>query len=290
MGLRQFFLISKTFFKHLGIAIVAGFLLLLLTMQILKVYTLHGEEYSLPNYTDLTMDELDEYKLGSELEFVIDDSVYNETKEPGTILEQNPLPGSKVKQGRKIYLTVVTETPEKVKMPNLHDLSLRQSISLLETYGLQIRRLQYVPDIAKDAVLQQMHKGDTIDPGTPIFKGAKINLILGQGRGNNKVKMPFLIGLKKEAAIRMLHTNSLNVGEQFFLDSQDTSHLRIYNTEPPCTTGDKVKMGDYVDLYYRSDKNFNFVELINSFNKLDTIKEDSTLISDEFFEEDIDIE
>lgn len=288
MSLRQFF-ISKTFFKHLGIAIVAGFLLLLLTMQILKVYTLHGEEYSLPNYTGLTMNELDEYKLGSELEFVIDDSVYNETKEPGTILEQNPLPGSKVKQGRKVYLTVVTETPEKVKMPNLLDLSLRQSISLLETYGLQIRRLQYVPDIAKNAVLQQMHQGDTIDPGTPIFKGAKIDLILGKGRGENKVEMPFLIGLKQDEAIQRLHTNSLNVGEQFFLDSEDTSHLRIYSTEPPCTTGGKVKMGNYVDLYYRSDKNFNFVELINSF-RTDTIKQDSTFISDEFFEEDIDIE
>jgi len=289
MSLRQF-LISKTFLKHLGIAILLVFLVLLLTMQVLKVYTNHGEEYTLPDYQGLTIDELDEYKLGSELEFVVNDSVYNETKKPGTILEQNPLPNSKVKQGRKIYLTIVTETPEKVKMPNLIDLSLRQSISLLETYGLRINKLKYIQEIAKNAVLKQMHGDTVIEPGEKIYKGAKIDLILGKGRGDQMVQIPFMIGMKQKSAVDVLHHNSLNVGQQFFLDSQDTTHLRVYSTEPACTQNKSVKMGTYIDLYYRSDKNFDFAELINSFKQQDTIQEDTTLINDEFFEEDIELE
>ena len=289
MSLRQF-LISKTFLKHLGIAILLVFLVLLLTMQVLKVYTNHGEEYTLPDYQGLTIDELDEYKLGSELEFVVNDSVYNETKKPGTILEQNPLPNSKVKQGRKIYLTIVTETPEKVKMPNLIDLSLRQSISLLETYGLRINKLKYIQDIAKNAVLKQMHGDTVIEPGEKIYKGAKIDLILGKGRGDQMVQIPFMIGMKQKSAVDVLHHNSLNVGQQFFLDSQDTTHLRVYSTEPACTQNKSVKMGTYIDLYYRSDKNFDFAELINSFKQQDTIQEDTALINDEFFEEDIELE
>lgn len=289
MSLRQF-LTSKSFFKHLGIAVLLVFLLLFMTMQILKVYTNHGEEYTLPDYTGLTIDELGEYKLGSELEFVINDSVYDESKDKGTILEQNPLPSAKVKQGRKVYLTIVTETPEKVKMPNLIDLSLRQSISLLETYGLRINKLKYVEDLAKNAVLQQMHNDTIIEPGEQIYKGAKIDLVLGKGREEQMVQIPFMIGMKQSKAKEILHTNSLNVGQQFFLDSQDTRHLRIYSTEPACTQGKKVKMGTFVDLYYRSDKNFDFEKLINSFRLRDTIQEDTTLITDEFFEEDIELE
>ncbi|MCF8334629.1 MAG: PASTA domain-containing protein [Bacteroidales bacterium] len=289
MSLRQF-LISKTFLKHLGFAVVAAFIVLLLVFQILKVYTHHGEEYTLPDYKGLTVQELDEYKLGSKLEFVINDSVYDEKKEPGTILEQNPLPNSKVKEGRKIYLTIVTETPEKVKMPNLKDLSLRQSISLLETYGLEINQLKYKKDIARNAVLQQKHNDTIVEPGSRIHKGAGIDLVLGKGLEETMVEVPFLIGLKQQEARRVLYANSLNVGEQYFLDSEDTSHLRVYSTEPGCTENIRVEMGSYVDLYFRSDKNFDFQELIDSFTIQDTIQSDSTLINDEFFEEDIELE
>lgn len=288
MGFGKFF-ISKTFLIHLGIMVVVAFGLLFLTMKILGAYTLHGEEYSLPNYTGLTIEELEEYQLGSQMEFIIIDSVFDGRQQPGTILDQNPKPGSKVKKGRNVYLTIVTETPEKVKMPNLLDLTLRQSISLLETYGLKVNKLEYVQDLAKNAVLQQVHNGDVIPPGEEVFKGSKIDLILGTGRRNNNVAIPFLIGKKQGQAKEILHKNSLNVGQQYFLDSEDTTQLRIYSTEPSCTENVKVPMGTYVDLYYRSDKNFNFFELIKEIEKrqADTIQADSAFISDDFFNEDI---
>lgn len=288
MSFRKF-LISKKFFIHLGIMVVVAFAVLFLAMKILDAFTLHGEEYSLPNYTGLTVKELDEYRLGDQMEFVIIDSVFDERKEPGTILEHNPKPGSKVKKDRNVYLTIVSETPEKVKMPNLLDLTLRQSISLLETYGLKVNKLEYVQDLAKNAVLQQVHKGDVIPPGEEIFKGSKIDLILGTGRRNNSVRVPFVIGKKQGQAREILHKNSLNVGQQYFLDSEDTTHLRIYSTEPSAAEGAKVPMGTYVDLYYRSDKNFDFFELIKEIEqrRADTIQADSSFFSDEFFNEDI---
>ena len=288
MSFRKF-LISKKFFIHLGIMVVVAFAVLFLAMKILDVYTLHGEEYSLPNYTGLTVKELEEYRLGSEMEFIIIDSVFNGREEPGTILEQNPKPGSKVKQNRNVYLTIVAKTPEKVKMPNLLDLTLRQSISLLETYGLEVNKLEYVQDLAKNAVLQQVYKGDVIPPGEEIFKGSKIDLILGTGRSNSYVRVPFVIGKKQKQAREILHKNSLNVGKQYFLDSDDTTHLRIYSTEPSAAEGAKAPMGTFVDLYYRSDKNFDFFELIKEIElrRADTISADSTFISDDFFIEDI---
>jgi beta-lactam-binding protein with PASTA domain len=213
------------------------------------------------------------------------DSVYSQKDPPGTVVAQNPPPGAKVKKGRKVYLTIVTETPEQVTMPNLIDLTLRQSISLLQTYGLEINQLKYVDDIARNAVLQQLINGKVVEPGEKIFKGTRVDLVLGKGRGQQLVEIPFLLAKKQHDAITLLHLASLNVGEQYFLDSEDTSRLRVYNTFPEIGSG-KVRMGSYVDLYFRSDENFDFLELLESY-RMDTIAEDSTLIKDSFFEEDI---
>ncbi|MDZ7778258.1 MAG: hypothetical protein U5L09_22890 [Bacteroidales bacterium] len=154
-----------------------------------------------------------------------------------------------------------------MKMPNLLDLTLRQSISLLETYGLKVNKLEYVQDLAKNAVLQQLHQGEIIEPGEEIFKGSEIDLVLGTGRRTSKVTIPFLIGKKQSQAHRMLYKNSLNVGEQYFLDSEDTTRLRIYKTKPSSANRAEVPMGTYVDLYLRSDRNFDFFGLIKKIEK-----------------------
>lgn len=286
------FLISKSFFKHLGIILIALVAIVFITLKLLASYTLHGEEYSLPNYTGLTTDELKEYSLGDQMEFTIIDSVYDANRAPGTILAQNPLPGAKVKTGRNVYLTVVTETPEKVKMPNLLDLTLRQSISLLETYGLKINKLEYIQDLAKNAVLQQIYDGNVINPGTEIYKGSSVDLILGTGRSNNDIKVPFLIGKKQSQVIDLLHKNSLNIGEQYFLDSEDLSKLRAYSSSPSSANAEKVEMGSYVNVYYRSDENFDFFELIKEIEmrNADTITDNSAFDSDEFFSDEIIVE
>ncbi len=286
------FLFSATFLKQLVFIVIAGIAVIFGAIKALDIYTLHNEEYTLPNYKDLTTDELDEYKLGSELEFIIADSLFDDKKEPGTILAQNPPAGSKVKRGRNIYLTIVTKTPEKIKMPNLTDLTLRQSISLLETYGLKVDKLVYEKDLAQNAVLQQIYKGKPIEPGEDIYKGSEIELVLGTGRDKDDVTVPFLIGKKQKQAIRILYKNSLNVGEQYFLDSEDTSRLRIYSTAPSSAQQENVEMGTFVDLYYRSDKNFDFFELIREIEKqnADTTEADSAFISDDYFDEDIIIE
>ena len=291
MSIKQF-LFSTTFLKQLVFIVITGIIVVFGAIKALDIYTLHNEEYTLPNYTNLTIDDLEEYKLGSELEFIVSDSLFDDKKEPGTILAQNPPAGSKVKRGRNVYLTIVTETPEKIKMPNLRDLTLRQSISLLETYGLKVEKLSYVKNLAQNAVLQQVYKGNPIEPGEEIYKGSEIELVLGTGRDKTKVTVPFLIGKKQNQAIKMLHKNSLNVGEQYFLDSEDTARLRIYSTEPSSAAREKAEMGAYVDLYYRSDKSFDFFELIRDIEKqnADTTEADSAFISDDYFDEDIIIE
>ncbi|MDE5574225.1 MAG: PASTA domain-containing protein, partial [Bacteroidales bacterium] len=71
-----------------------------------------------------------------------------------------------------------------VQMPDLKDLSLRQAEALLETYGLKVGSKTTVPSIVKGAVINQLHYGEEIEPGTLIRRGSSIDLQIGDGKGS----------------------------------------------------------------------------------------------------------
>ena len=87
----------------------------------------------------------------------ITDSVFNHNLTRGTIIEQNPFAGFKVKKNRRIFLIINANTPEKVKMPNIVGVSHRQAEAVLKNAGLEIGRLIHVPDIAVNNILKQKY-------------------------------------------------------------------------------------------------------------------------------------
>ncbi len=273
------FLLSKVFLKNLALAIGITLVILLAVFKFFDVYTHHGESISVPDFGGLIYDDLEDMNMSNDFVFILNDSIYDQTQEPGAVVDQNPRAHSQVKKGRKIYFTIVAKNPEMVKMPNLVDLTLRQSLSILETYSLKVNKLEYIPDIAKNAVLQQLHQGEVIEPGTEIVKGSSIDLILGLGEGFQKVRMPFLYGLKLTEARKHILHSSLNLGGEYFLDTDDTSLLRVYDQYPACTTNTYTFMGDSVKLWLRSEVEFDFPEFMKGFEP-DTISADSLLILD----------
>jgi beta-lactam-binding protein with PASTA domain len=115
--------------------------------------------------------------------FIISDSVFLPNKKGGIIISQDPIAGSRVKKGRKIYLTVSTYTQPKIEMPNLIDLSLRQAKKMLETNNLEIEQIIYKPSSYHNAVLEQRYQGRIVRPGVMLPYQAKITLIVGKASG-----------------------------------------------------------------------------------------------------------
>ena len=68
----------------------------------------------------------------------------------------------KVKEGRKVYLTLNSIKPPKIKMPKLINGSVKNAQLILKTYDLFLGKINYVPDMAANAVIQQYHNGDII--------------------------------------------------------------------------------------------------------------------------------
>ncbi len=277
------FLVKLKFYKHLGIAIVLSVILYGATFVFLNIFTRHDRTILIPDLYGSTLSGVKNENLTNEFEIIITDSIYDITKEKGTIIQQNPLPYSKVKKHRKIYLTVVAGITEKILMPDLVDLSLRQALGTLETVGLQVGYLDYTQHFAENAVLEQVFRGEIIKSDTLIEKRSRIDLVLGTGNSGKKTTVPFLIGKRQRNAIKLINYSSFNIGKEYFLDGNDTTNARIYKQEPAWDSDSLLNHGDFVNLWYRSELDFDFVEFLESL-KPDTLNTDTLMIDEDDFE------
>ncbi|PLW94690.1 MAG: penicillin-binding protein [Marinilabiliales bacterium] len=269
-----YFLGRKKFYIHLLIAIVLSFVILWLVLLSLDLFTRHGKVYVVPDLHGKSLAYLTENNYENFFDFQVIDSVFDKTMEKGSIIIQNPLPGSKVKKGRHVYLTIVAEMPEKVAMPNLKNLSLRQALVTLEAQELLVGKLEYVEYFARNAVVDQVVNNEPIEPGTELRKGTTIDLIVGKGDMNASVALPMLIGMEKEEAIRELHYAYLNLGNEYYINVDDSTQARVFNTDPHPLTTNMLYLGQQVDIWYRSDLNFDFESYIKEFIP-DTIGNDT---------------
>ncbi len=271
-----YFLGRKKFYLHFLIAIVVAIVLLWAVLMSLDVFTRHGDVYIVPDFKGKTIPQLvgDNYNEFFDLQVI--DSIYDEKNEKGTVIIQNPLPGAKVKQGRNVYLTIVAETPENVLMPNLKNLSLRQALVTLEANDLPVGRLNYVEYFARNAIVEQQINNEPIETGTVIAKGTPIDLEVGKGKVEAKVPLPLLIAMTPEQAKRALHFASLNIGREYYLDDKDPEHARVYKTKPEALTKDMLSLGQKVQVWYRSDEQFDFESYLNQF-KQDTVAIDTDM-------------
>lgn len=252
------FVFSKYFFRQLLIATALGIFFIWGSLKMLDLYTLHGRSITVPDLEGLTEEEAAGIIRAKRLRYVVNDSIFNDNLDQGSIAWHDPAPGTEVKRNRTIYLTTVAVLPEMVPMPDLTDLSLRQAISILETHGLTVGQMEYQPDIARDAVLKQKYNEGYIEPGTPVEKGTSIDLVLGEGLGDNVAMVPLVIGMSREDATRLLNRSALNVGEEVFIDGSEVNP-KVYMQDPdPIDAAVYMQAGSAVTLYYRSAEEYDF--------------------------------
>ena len=250
------FLKQKKFYINLLLIVVLCFVLLWLTIKMLNVYTRHDRVYEMPDFSGMTTPEV-EKEYGKDYNFILIDSIYSKTQAPGTIVQQDPLPGSKVKHGRNVYYIIVAIEPERTTMPNLNNLSLRQALVLLESSGLEVKELVYVEHFARNAICEQRYDGSVIKPGTELIKGSKITLHVGLGPDNKKAKLPTLYGLPAQEVQRTLNMAGLNLGNEHYEDHDSIQYMKVCRMDPPQAKG-FVRPGTFVDVWYKSSRKFDF--------------------------------
>ncbi|MFD2600149.1 PASTA domain-containing protein [Sphingobacterium corticis] len=226
------YLRTNTFRKNLIYAIVGIIALFVLVYFGLRVYTKHGDRQEVPVLKGLHIGEAIDILKKAGLEYQVD-SVYQMDARPGLVIDQDPEPASAVKGGRTIYLTMITQTAPEIAFPEVVDKTLIEVISIIKNHSLVLGDTTYINDIARDVVLDARFGGQPITAGRMIPKGSRINLVLGNGRGNDQVNIPELVGLPYSEAEFALRGLGLVIGNISFADgSRDTLNATVVEQTP----------------------------------------------------------
>ncbi len=253
----------------------ATLLALVIVLFFFNIYlpsrTNHGETITVPNVVGVHYDDLDEFLTNRKLRYEItDDSSYSADFRPLEVLKQFPLPDAKVKENRKVYLTLNKTRPPLVKMPNLKDGSIKSAQLVLRTYDLRIGRIEYVPEPFFGTIIDQKYRGRSIQPGDLVPKGSTIDIVAADGLGVVSLQSPNLIGLEEESAKVAIVGSGLKVGQVTYqksgeyvitIDNEDGTEGTITNSVAPGEVveqspkaGESVRIDDVIDIWvYRPD-------------------------------------
>lgn len=243
--------------RNLTIAVVVVVALVVGAMVFLNVVTQHNREIEVPDFSNMSVAEAEYAAAQAGMRVEVADSVFVKRMKRGAVYRQNPSAGSKVKEGRRVVLTINAVNAKKVTMPNLVGLSLRQAKAELLSRGLVLNRLVYVQDMATNNVLRQLKGNREIEPGTMIDSETAIDLVLGLNDLDNRTYVPDVTGLKNMSAVEAMFDHSLNIKDLRFDDTvknyDDSLNAVVYRQNPVASDSVSVAMGEAVMLYLTTD-------------------------------------
>lgn len=243
----------KWIIRNILWAVVIVVVLIAGAVIFLNVVTQHNRELIVPDFTNMTVAEAEALAADAGMRVEVTDSVFAKRIRKGAVRDQNPAPGSKVKEGRRISLTINALNAKKVTMPNLIDLSMRQALAELQSRGLVLGKLIYVRDMATNNVLRQLHGNREIAPGTSVETDTVVDLVVGLNPDTEaSTYVPDVLGKRYMSAVDALHKQSLNIKTLRFDDSvktyEDSLDAVVYRQSPEASDI-PVNLGNDVSLY-----------------------------------------
>jgi beta-lactam-binding protein with PASTA domain len=243
--------------RPLWLNIVTGLVLAVIVFSVfilsLNWLTHHGSSRTVPAVTGKTYDDAKKILEKTGFDVEIQDSIYVDTAVPMEVIKQFPEGDAVVKVNRKVYLTINRSVPPLIPMTNLVGYSFRSAQMSLKNMGLRVGDTVYKSDFARNAVLQQLYNGTTIEAGTKIPMGSSITLVLGTGVGESEFSVPNIVGMTYTQAKSWLESNGLS----FFSvipdrDVKDTASAYIYWQNPSRYDEDKkvqhIRTGQTMDV------------------------------------------
>lgn len=182
------YLTSKSFFTTILKMVVLTVILIFMLKYWLSCSTNHGQKIPVPDLTKMSLLKVKDTLSKLNLNYVVQDTTsYNPQYPPLSVVEQNPEFGDYVKENRKIYLTLNRNGYRDIVIPDLFGKTKRHAESELRSRGFRIGTFSYVPDRGRNVVRGLRYKGKKLQAGDRVPKNAKINLIVGDGKGSVKL-------------------------------------------------------------------------------------------------------
>lgn len=199
------------------------------------------ETVMIPNVVGLLLDDAqDTLHAKSEYLKVTFNDEYSDNYEKGMVMEQYPIQGAEVATDSDVKL-VVSMGPEPFQVPNVYNLTDSQAVTKLEESGLVVQHdYDYSDEIEEGRVIETNPSRDT-----SVVKGDTVTVIVSNGPEIKKVKVPDILGLTEEEAVKKLEEAGLKKGEviQDYSDTYEEGQVMSQNTEK----GKEIDSGTAID-------------------------------------------
>ena len=180
----------KTFFRKLFSPMVWGNFLAMIVVIVLLMggliwwlddYTHHGEGIEVPDLYGVDFNRAFLMLNEKQLLIIANDTGYNKRMPANCILTQTPGVGTKVKEGRTIYVTINSDSSPTLAIPDLIDnSSYREAQARLASLGFRLlppKRL----DGERDWVYGIMSGGRSLQTGDKVSIESALTLVIGNG-------------------------------------------------------------------------------------------------------------
>ena len=200
-------------------------------------------EMKLPNFVgDRYEDIIADNENNDNYNFIIEWE-HNTEFEAGVVCEQSPEPGTKVKPGQKVTITV-SQGQKKVTVPNVYEKSFELAKTELEQSGFVV--------VEEYKTHETIPEGDVIETlplaleTAPI--GSEIIVYVSSGKPSDPVTLPDLVNGHKDDAEDVLKGYGLKLGKVSYRYSETMPKDFIISSDPSATNTRQVERGSAVNI------------------------------------------
>ena len=179
-------------------------------------------EVTVPNFEGMTLSEAMEKAEEVGLSIEEGEEVYSPDQEKGYITSQTPSSGSKVSEGKVVYVNVSLGKKEGV-VPNLIDKDYKDVKNYLKGLGFELGVVVKVTSTKpENTIISQ-----SIEAGKSAERGTAIDVEISDGKGKEMKTVPFLIGKNIDEAKAEILAAGFKVGNINYEESTEYEKNKV---------------------------------------------------------------
>jgi len=173
-----------------------------------------GANIKVPDFKGKTMKEAQQIAEKNDLKVEAKDFETSEKYKSGEVMDQDPPAGDKVRKNTTIQLTV-SKGSENGLVPKVIGMKEKEATELLEDLGYKVKVREKTSPESQGQVLEQDPA-----PGEKAQNGTTITITVSDGKGEEKAKVPSVIGMTEANAKRTIRDAGFKVGRVTRVESE----------------------------------------------------------------------
>jgi len=205
-------------------------LIFVVTMDqfVLPRYVSHGKELTMVDVRDSSYTEAKNILLELGFQAIAVDTLENTELPPETVIDQQPLPGAAVKQGRIVRL-VITSGERFFPMPNLVGKVLKAAQLELDRQHLNVSSTteEFSSDKPPGVVTRQ-----SIRPGLMVSSKDTLELVISKGLPPSQLEVPDLFGMNLDEAKAAIRKAGFKIGTIRYIPNDELVAYTVIRQNP----------------------------------------------------------